>query len=61
MGSELIGRVEYETDANGARTGRWRPREGSKINKPLLGVQRRAPTNPWRKGRPPTEPVEVKK
>jgi hypothetical protein len=47
---ECLGRIEYELDANGARTGRWRPR----------GTPTR--TWPWRGGRSEaSEPVEAKK
>jgi hypothetical protein len=43
---EVFGKLEYELDANGKRTGRWRPR-----GKPT----------PWRSSKTAMEPVEKTK
>ena len=59
MSVETIGRLEYELDASGKRTGRWRPREGSGLGV-QQGMYRVKPPEKWRKGAP-TAPVEAAK
>jgi len=51
--TEPVGRIEYEVNDAGKRTGRWRPREGAPIG------NRQAKVQAWRKGKMPSEPVEA--
>ena len=47
---EPVGRIEYELTAEGKRTGRWRPRDGSSMAV-QQGMYRSKPSEKWRKGR----------
>jgi hypothetical protein len=58
--TETLGKVEYELDAAGKRTGRWRPREGSSIQK-LQGMSLAPVVQKWRPGRTAIEPTEAPK
>lgn len=61
MGHELLGRIEYELDAAGKRTGRWRPRAEAAFAD-RQNFAKSAPEQRWRRGkRTGTEPVEIAK
>ena len=60
MTTECVGRIEYELDASGKRTGRWRPREGSAFGV-QRGMYRTRPPEKWRKGKSVGNVVEATK
>jgi|HubBroStandDraft_3_1064219.scaffolds.fasta_scaffold99170_3 hypothetical protein len=57
MSTQCVGKIEYELDANGKRTGRWRPREGSAVAS-KQGFTAKVP-QAWRPGKSGSEPVEA--
>lgn len=60
MSTEACGRIEYELDSAGKRTGRWRPREGSAVSV-RQGMYRSRPPERWRKGGGASPPAEAVK
>jgi hypothetical protein len=63
MPTETHGRIEYELDANGKRTGRWRPRDGAAQSWKPAGRLRGPVTQKWRPGKAKAgqEPAECDK